>query len=291
VMESDYVGARLLGIHQEGPFFTYVRRGIFPPANLREPSVELAKKWTEAARGALRYTCMAPELPNALEVLDYYVENGIVVGLAHSDATYAQAVEAIDRGMSVTIHVGNALRPIHQREVSVWGASLLDDRISCEMICDYHHLSEEMIRMTIKMKGYEKIHMISDCGGFAGMPAGKYDMNGRIMYLEKSGLVRSEDGIVGGSSMYMLFGVQNLIETIGVPVKEVLRMSSLNPARILGLEHRKGSIAERKDADFVVITDDYKAVATYVEGVLTFNGESAASLGNPDFTKAMLEAF
>ena len=283
LMESEYPGARVLGIHMEGPFINPDRRGAFSDEGMTAPDLELCKAYYESSRGALKYMTLAPELPGNLEIIDYLCEKGVVVGAAHSMATYAETIAAIDRGLSVSIHTGNAMGPVHQREATLLGAFLLDDRVRCELICDFFHVCPETIRIFLKMKGKERMMMVSDSGATSGMPAGKYELPGEgAIYIEKDGLVHLENGTIAGSSLYVLYGIGNLVEKLGLPMEDVAIMSSLTPARVLGLEHKKGSIREKKDADFVVIDEDYKAIATYVEGTLAYDVNNHGELYNTE---------
>ncbi|MDL2225112.1 N-acetylglucosamine-6-phosphate deacetylase [Eubacteriales bacterium OttesenSCG-928-M02] len=291
LMETDYPGARILGLHMEGPFINPDRRGGFTDAGMTKPDLDLAKAYYESARGALKYMTLAPELPGNLEIIDYLVEKGVKVGAAHSNATYAQTMEAIERGLSISIHTGNAMGPMHQREVTVMGALLLDDRVDCELIPDFYHVCPEMIQVYLKMKGKERIHLVSDSGSISGVPAGKYQAEGRYIYVEKDGLVHLEDGTISGSSKYVLFGIQNLVEKLRLPLEDVVVMSGLNPARVLGISHKKGSLLEKKDADFVVIDDDYDVIATYVEGNMAYDRENPVQLLNPRYEERLVEAY
>ncbi|MBE5780457.1 MAG: N-acetylglucosamine-6-phosphate deacetylase [Clostridiales bacterium] len=291
-MKEKKPGARVFGLHMEGPFINPDRRGGFSDGGMNPPDFELCKAYYESSKGALKYMTLAPELEGNMEIIDYLVEKGVIVGVAHSNATYAQTVEAADHGLSIGIHTSNAMRPIHQREVSVLGGVLLDERIRCEVISDFYHVCPELITMIIKLKGKENVLLVSDSGSMSGAPAGKYmSSSGRPVYIEKSGLVHLEDGTISGSSKYVLFGIGNLVEKLGLPMEDVVIMSSLVPARVLGLEADRGSIKEGKYADFAVIDDNYDAIATYVEGSVEYDVNNKEELMNPEFKKNLVELF
>lgn len=291
-MKEYHPGAKMLGLHMEGPFINPDRRGGFGDEGMTAPDLDTCKAYYESSKGALKYMTLAPELAGNLEIIDYLVEKGVIVGVAHSDATYAQTVEAIDRGVSIGIHTSNAMRPIHQREVSVLGAVLLDHRVRCELIPDFYHVCPEMIQIILRMKGKENVLLVSDSGLMSGNPAGKYRYaDGRYVFIEKSGLVHLENGTISGSSKYVLFGIGNLVEKLGLPMEDVIVMSALVPARVLGLEATKGSILEGKDADLAVIDDNYESIATYVEGSLEYDVNHKEDLMNPEAKKYLVEAY
>jgi N-acetylglucosamine-6-phosphate deacetylase len=290
-IEEGYEGARILGIHLEGPFYNVIRHGGTAAEDVKPPSLDLMKRLWEAGRGHVTYMTIAAEVPGAGEVIDFCLQKGMILGIGHSDATYAQAIAAIDRGVRVAIHSFNAMRPIHQREVSLFGAVLLDKRIYNELIPDFYHVCPEMIRILLEMKPLDKILLMSDSDAMSAMKPGRYNIKGVINISEKSGLMHLEDGTINSSSKYVLYGIGNLVEKLGLPLQDVLRMSAKTPAEVMGIANRKGSVAIGKDADLAVIDDDYEAVATYVEGVLAFNRSTSPDLCNPKMDELLVEAF
>lgn len=279
VMEGEYEGARILGIHSEGPFFN--RSGENgTEKDFPKPSMETVERIWEKSRGKLRYMSFAPEVDGAYAVARYLQSKGVVVAAAHTNATAAQIYDAVRHGFSVSTHTGNAMRGIHHREVGALGAVLLEPDMYNELICDFFHICPDMIRIMFKLKSYDRFLLISDSTPLAGAKPGKYKAFGMEITVGEDGLVKNSEGRIFGSSKPVLYGIGNLVEKLGVPLEKAVIMASFIPARVFGLDGAKGSIKEGKDADFAVIDDQYNAVATYVEGQLAYSAESREALFN-----------
>lgn len=270
-------GARIMGIHSEGPWGSRVgEKGV----NTGYPAVDMAhaEKMVEAGCGKLKLVDIAPEVPGALEAIRYFKEQGITVGAYHTNANYAEANRGIDAGITVATHLGNVMTGLHHRDIGTLGACLTRPEVDCEVICDGLHISMEMIDIYFRIKDRSRFMMISDNVKYAGMPAGVYGgMSGdersdrKTIRITDDGFVLSETGRLSGSSKPILYGIGNLVEKLHIPLEEVVKMSGLNPARKYGFADRKGSLAVGKDADFVVIDDQYQVVETWREGGKIFD--------------------
>ena len=281
-------GANVAGVHFEGPYLNRVgEKGIRP----KTPTIDLdfVRRAIEAGSGHLRLMGLAPELPQSKEMINLLTENGVIAAFTHSDCNSTQAFAAFEEGITVATHLCNVMTGIHHRDVGGLGAALLDGRVTCELICDGLHVSNPMIEIVMRAKPHEKIMLISDCTGYSGAPTGTYrgflGHSGEVI-VDDLGFVREPGGRLRGSSQPVLFGIGNLVENVGIEIEDVLKMSSLVPARKYGFGDRKGSLSIGKDADFVVISDDYKALETYVEGRKVF--DRAAEAGKI-FNQRMLE--
>ncbi len=269
-------GAKVLGIHSEGPWGSRVgEKGV----NNGYPSVdlELACKMVDKASGLLKLVDVAPEIEKGLDAIDYFVSHGITVGQYHTNATYEESLKGIEHGTTVATHLFNVMTGLHHRDVGVAGASLLSDKVDCELICDGLHVSLPMIELAIKMKSHDRIMMVSDNTAFLGAPKGKYKGQEKDIGTDREeltvtdeGFVLSKTGRLSGSSKPVLYGMKNLVQKLNMDLVDVCRMSSFNPARKYGLVS-KGEIHEGKDADFVVIDENYNALYTYVEGRKVFD--------------------
>ncbi len=269
-------GAKVLGIHSEGPWGSRVgEKGV----NNGYPSVdlELACKMVDKASGLLKLVDVAPEIEKGLDVIDYFVSHGITVGQYHTNATYEESLKGIEHGTTVATHLFNVMTGLHHRDVGVAGASLLSDKVDCELICDGLHVSLPMIELAIKMKSHDRIMMVSDNTAFLGAPKGKYKGQEKDIGTDREeltvtdeGFVLSKTGRLSGSSKPVLYGMKNLVQKLNMDLVDVCRMSSFNPARKYGLVS-KGEIHEGKDADFVVIDENFNALYTYVEGRKVFD--------------------
>ncbi len=259
--------AEILGIHLEGPFISHARRGVHPPDAIAEPSLPAFQKFLQAADGCARILTLAPELPGALELVERARTAGLVVALGHTDATYEQAHEAIERGARHAVHVFNAMRPFSHRETGVLGAVLTDARVTAEIIADGVHVDAAAIRLLLAAKGMEHVLLVSDGISATGMPDGTYRL-GMFDVLVAGGVAHSREGRLAGSTLTLDRAVRHIV-SLGVPLIEAVRMATLVPARRLGLEARKGVIAPGADADLVLLTSDLNVAGVMARGVMS----------------------
>ena len=286
---KDQDGSRILGIHSEGPWGSRVgEKGV----NTGYPSVdfEVAKQMVEDGKGHLLLVDVAPEVENALEVIQYFKSQGVNVGMYHTNANFEEANKGVDAGVSVATHLGNVMTGLHHRDVGTLGCGLLRDEVDCEMICDGLHISLPMIQIYLKVKDHNQLFMISDNVSYAGLPVGRYkgmaDVGDRaFINVTEEGFVLSDTGRLSGSAMPVIYGIQNLVEKLGVPMEECCKFFCYNPIRKYSDPNKKGSLKEGKDADFVVISDDYQVIATYSEGRMIFDREKDKIESNPEFMK------
>lgn len=284
--EKEVIGAEILGIHSEGPWLNRVgEKGI--RTGWPEISVDKAKEMVESAKGWLKLVAIAPEIPGAYEVIDYFLSQGITVAAAHSDNKYKQAMEAYDRGVSVATHLGNVMTDIHHRDVGGIGAGLLNDKVTCEMICDGMHNCNEMLQIYLKVKDHSKLEMISDCTPLSGAPVGTYNAYGMTVNVTPEGFLLTDTGRLMGSSQPVIYGIRNLVTNLGVSLEECLKMACLNPAIKYGFADRKGTIEVGKDADFVVIDDDFKAVDTYSRGKCVYSRDRDGRIFNDTYIEGL----
>lgn len=261
-------GAKILGIHAEGPFLNLKRKGGMSANNIIEPDIQKLERLIAHSKGFLKIVTVAPELPGATELIRYAAEKGIMVSLGHTDATYEQACAGIEAGATQATHAFNAMRPYNHREPGVLGAVLNYEDVTCEMICDYIHLHPVTCEMIYRLKGADRIRMISDSENVAGIEISEYEANGMMLYV-KHGVVRLADGTIAGSTKTLMDGVKNLLNA-GIPMGDVVKMASYNPAKSLKLENQTGSIAVGKCADLVVLNKEYEVEYTFVNGVCVY---------------------
>ena len=276
----------LLGLHLEGPYFDMVEKGAQPDQYIQNPRPEHYMKVMERADGCIKRWSLAPELPGAEETIKYLTSAGVRVAAGHTNATYDELIRGVDWGVSSIAHAGNAIRMIHQREPGVLGAMLLEDRLFCELICDFIHLHPQFVRLVINNKGTDRIVMVADTSDMAGMETGIYDTKPRVTEMTPEGVVYIYGSdVMNGSSKYVLNGVENLVERLGYPMEEVAKMSSLNAARLLGMERERGSIRVGKYGDFTILTDDYEVLYTISEGVVVYDAQRDDACLNPELLK------
>ena len=263
VMKQSSDGAKVLGIHNEGPFVSFKRTGAMQPPEVT-CTAELAAAMAQAGDGALKLVTIAPERENALEAIAFWTANGINASMGHTDATYAQTLAGIDAGARRATHVFNAMRPLSHRETGVLGAVLTDDRVCCELIADFVHLDPAAVELVYRAKGADNITLISDAGAQSGLPDGDYVVGGRVRHV-RGGLCVTDEGVICGSCFSMLKGAQNL-RSLGIPLEEIAVMASRNPARALGADDRLGSIDIGKEADVIVVDDNFNIRAVFING-------------------------
>ena len=257
--------AQPLGIYFEGPFLNVIRRGAHPEAEIQKPSVQLCKNFLDAAQGTALALALAPELDDALPVLQYARGRGIRVGIGHSNATYEEAERAIDAGATHAVHIYNAMRPFTHRDTGIIGAVLTDDRLSAELICDGLHVEPAAVRLVVRAKGMDRIILVTDSLSATGMPDGAYQL-GQFKVNVVGGVCRTAEGNLAGSSITLQQALRNLMHFTGQTFKDCLPCATLNPARLLGLEKQKGVIACGADADLAILDGDYVVQGAYVRG-------------------------
>lgn len=289
VAEKEVTGAKILGIHSEGPWGSRVGEKGDPKNTYYKPvDLNYAKKMVEEGRGWLKLVAIAPEVDNALDAIGYFKSVGVTTSAYHTNANYEQANIGIDNGISVATHLGNVMTGLHHRDVGTMGACILRDEVTCELICDGLHVSLPMVKLVLKMKDHDKIMMISDNVGFAGAPVGHYqgtkdnaNNDRKTIYVTEDGFVVSESGRLSGSSKPVMYGIKNLVEVLGMNLDDVVKMSSYNAAKKYDLKQR-GSIALANYADFVVIDDNYDVLATFVEGRKVYDRANTKIEINPN---------
>jgi N-acetylglucosamine-6-phosphate deacetylase len=221
----------------------------------------------ESSQGKLKMVSLAPETSGALEVISYLVSEGITVAMAHSNGTFEEAKAGIDYGVTVATHLYNGMRNFSHREPGIIGASLTDDRVYCELIYDRIHLHDAAVKMAIKMKGIEKIILVSDAMRAAGLEDGDYELGGQKVIV-KDGAARLVNGSLAGSTLNLRDAVYNMVHKLHIPIQDAIRIASLSPAEAIGVDKYKGSIEIGKDADLLLLDEGINIAASIVGGNL-----------------------
>lgn len=261
--KREVIGAKLKGINLEGPFISLSKSGVMNPPDIQCDAVQIEILAREA-EGLLKLMTLAPERENAKDAITEALAQGIKISLGHTEATYSQAMSAINSGASRATHIFNAMRPLYHRETGVLGAVLTDDRINCEMICDLVHLDAPAIKLVYKAKGCENITLVSDTGYMSGLGDGEYIVDNRLRIV-KDGVCRNPDGRIAGSCVSMLAGAKNLL-SLGIPLEEISVMASLNPAKALDIQEETGSIKIGKSADLIICDKALNIKSVIIDG-------------------------
>jgi N-acetylglucosamine-6-phosphate deacetylase len=257
-------GAVPLGLHLEGPFLSYKKRGVHPPEYLQAPSIELFDRFWEAARGNIRLITIAPELAGALELIKHASSRGVRVSLGHSDATAAETHAGIAAGGVSATHTYNAMRGLEHREPGMLGVVLDEENLFAEIIADGHHVDPTAVRIFWHCKGAARAILITDGLSATGMPEGHYTLGG--FDVEVVGGVGMHDGIVAGSVLTMDRAVHNFAAFTGAPLATVTRLATTNPAALTGFAQSHGAIATGRRADIVAFSPEGQLVATCIAG-------------------------
>jgi N-acetylglucosamine-6-phosphate deacetylase len=266
--KDDGLQALPLGIHLEGPFLSHKRRGVHPPQNLLEPTIEIFERLWQAAHGLVRMMTIAPELPGAIEVIAEAARRGVCVSIGHSDAVTETAQAAVKAGARHATHTFNAMRPLDHREPGILGEALTSERLSADIIADGIHVAPEVVKLFLRAKGLERAVLITDATAAAGMPDGIYQL-GPIEVEVKNGrcTVQGETGDkLAGSVLTMDRAVRNVTKFADWSLREAVRAATLNPAMAAGLPSH-GQITPGAEANLVVLSADGEVRKTIVRGI------------------------
>jgi len=267
-------GAEVLGVHIEGPYFSREKPGAHRLDLIRNPQREEWQHFLQVP-GLVTQITVAPELPGALELIDACVDRGIRVSGGHTDAWDEEAAAAFAHGLRQATHTFNCMSSCRRRgpyRVAGFLEFVMSEpEILCELIADARHVSPTLMRMLYNAKGPDGIALITDAAGGAGLAEGETFRIGEIEGVVRDGVGVTADGRALASSIASMSDcVRNMVQLVGVPLFEAVRMSTLNPARALGLGGRKGVLAAGADADLVVLDDELNVTRTIVGGRTVF---------------------
>ncbi|RJP65691.1 MAG: N-acetylglucosamine-6-phosphate deacetylase [Ignavibacteriales bacterium] len=268
-IEKDLEGANLLGFHLEGPFINYNKRGGLDPASIYNSSPEKLEEVLQVTNDNLRMMTIAPELPGNLEIIKELRRNNIVPAFAHSEADFEETKKGFDAGINHVTHIFNAMLPLHHRNPGPLAAIFENKEVSAQIISDGHHLHPAIVKILYKFLGADRCICITDGVQAIGLPEGNYVYNGRE-YTSKNGAARYLDGTLIGSAMSLANIALKFWKFTGCSFDEAINSASKNPAVLLGIYDRKGSIDINKDADLIVFDKDYSIYATIIGGKVVY---------------------
>lgn len=262
-------GARVEGIHLEGPFIAAAHKGAQPLEYVAVPDATVFDSYNEASGNAIKIVTLAPEVEGADALIRHLNEQGVVASIGHTGAKYADIVKAVEAGAKDVTHTYNAQTALHHREIGTVGSAMLVDDLNCELIADTIHVSVPAMQLLVKNKPADKLTLITDAMRAKGIPDGVSELGGQTVYV-KNGEARLEDGTLAGSVLRMNRAVQNVVEKVGVPFTQAVDYATKNPAKTLGIYDVTGSIKVGKRADFVVINDKYDVLLTVRDGEIIY---------------------
>lgn len=258
-------GAELIGIHLEGPFLAKEYKGAMPEYLLRSFDIDLLREYQERSGNRIRYLTAAPEVDGIAGGIKAIRELGIVVSLGHSGADYDTAMRAIENGAGAATHTFNAMKLLHQHQPAIMGAVMESD-VYCEAICDGRHLHPAVVRLLIKTKGLDRVVAVTDSIMAAGLPDGRYKLGVNDVVVEDGDAKLAESGVRAGSTLTQDVALRNLLKFTKRPLEEILPLLSENPARLLSIYDKKGSIEDGKDADLVLLDKNNEVAGVFVMG-------------------------
>ena len=262
-------GARVVGVHLEGPFIAAAYKGAQPLEYVKAPDIAAFDGYNAASGNAIRIVTLAPEVDGADEFIRHLTAQGIVSSIGHTGAKYPEIEKAVANGASNVTHTYNAQTALHHREIGTVGSAMLLDDLNCELICDTIHVSVPAMRLLVKNKPLDKLSLITDAMRAKGIPDGISELGGQVVYV-KNGEARLEDGTLAGSVLRMNRAVQNMVEKVGVPFTQAIDYATINPARMLKIDNETGSIEVGKNADFTVLNANYDVVMTIRGGKVIY---------------------
>jgi len=253
-----------LGIHLEGPFISHEKRGVHPPENLLPPSPQAFDRFWQASAGNISIMTIAPELPGAVETIQYARTLGVHSSLGHSNATYQEALSGISAGADHATHTFNAMRTLDHREPGILGAVLEDNELTADIIADGIHVHPNVLKLFLRSKGADRAILITDAISATGMPDGVYSLGGLEVQVSNG---RCEfRGKLAGSVLTLDRAIRNVMSFAGWQLQQAIKLATLNPAKRLGISNQRGLLAPGRRADLVVLTPEGEVAHTIIGG-------------------------
>lgn len=247
------VGAKVLGVHLEGPFLAPEYVGAQRKECIIAPNIRLLKHWQEASNHIIKMVTIAPEQQNAIEFIEYCQAHNIIASFGHSAANYQQTIDGIDAGITHATHLFNAMRGIHHRKPGAVTAILLRDEVYAELICDNKHLSPAIIDLSYRQKTADKLILVTDATRAQCMTNGEYELGGqKIILNDKS--VRLTDGTLAGSVLTLPEAIVHTLAATRCSLNDIVKMTSANPAKQLGIA----------PLGHVLFSEAFKLIDTYL---------------------------
>lgn len=253
----------VLGIHFEGPYLAVDRRGVHDARYLRAPDPDLLELVTRRALGVVCVTLAPERVPEG--TIAELVAAGVRVSLGHTQASYERARAALDEGATGFTHLFNAMSVLTSREPGVVGAALTDRDSFSGIIVDGHHVHAETLKIAIRARGVAGMMLVTDAMSLVGTDLDRLELDGR-MIVREGGRLTTADGVLAGSNLDMASAVRNVVDRLGLPLADALRMASGNPLAFLGLDADRGRVAPGHRADLVVLDSALRVRRTFIAG-------------------------
>jgi N-acetylglucosamine-6-phosphate deacetylase len=264
-------GARIEGIFFEGPWFTEKYKGAQNPSYMGDPDIDELERWLDIMEGLPVKVAIAPERAGACAFTGEARAMGATVALAHSNATYAEAMRCVEAGANIFVHTYNGMSGLHHREPGMVGAAFTSKNTFAEVICDGHHVHPVSVDVLMRAKGKDHTVLITDCMRAGGMPDGNYTLGEFPVVVEHGTARLQEGGNLAGSILSLAHAVKNVVDWGLATPEEAIAMATVNPATSVGVEDTCGQILPGRDADLAIFDFDMNHVATYLGGELVYD--------------------
>ena len=264
-MEKSVGGARVLGAHMEGPFINLKYKGAQNPEFIVKPTYNFVEKYIDA----IKIISYAPEVDTDFSFTkDIKEKSDTTLSICHTNCSYELGKKYVDMGVSNITHLFNAMTPLNHREPGIVGLALMTD-VYCELIADKIHVNKDIFQFVLKTKGKDRVILITDCMRAGCMKDGEYDLGGQKVIV-KDNAARLESGSLAGSVLSLNQAIYNFYENTDLELYETIQLASLNPARSINVDGRKGSLEIGKDADIAIFDENMNCYLTIVEGQLVY---------------------
>jgi N-acetylglucosamine-6-phosphate deacetylase len=270
-MDSSFSsGARLLGIHLEGPFISNKHVGAQPPEYVACPDVNVFNQYYEASGKSIKVVSLAPEVDGAEQLIKHLNKLNVVASAGHTDAGYDDIERARGWGLKNITHTYNAQKALHHREIGTVGSAMLFDDLNAEAICDTIHLSIPAIKLLIKNKPHDKFTLITDSMRAKHLCDGISELGGQEVIV-KNGEARLKNGALAGSVLKMNDAIKNLVTKAGVSFTDAIDFATANPAKNLKIFNEVGSIKVGKRADITILDkNSFEVLMTIRNGKVVY---------------------
>jgi|SRR5690625_63107 len=264
-------GAEMIGIHLEGPFIDKKKAGAQPVEHIIKPEINLYNRWQLLANGKIKTVTLAPEHDLDFQFTSELRRANLNVSAGHTDVSFSEMKKAVTAGVNQMTHLCNAMSGIHHQDIGAVGAAFILPELKAEIIPDGLHVDSAMLRLIYQNMGPERLLLITDSIRAKGLEPGEYDLGGQSVYYTGEH-VRLENGALAGSTLRMIDGVKQINTILEVTFHDIILMTSINPAKQVGVFDQKGSIAVGKDADLLLVDDDFNLKLTLKKGEIVYQG-------------------
>lgn len=266
-------GAEMIGIHLEGPFVEKSKAGAQPIEHIMKPDLDLFNQWQQLAHNKIKTVTIAPEHDQNYQFTSALRQASINVSAGHTDVNFSEIKEAVRHGVNQVTHLCNAMNGIHHRDIGVVGGAFLLEDIKAEVIADGIHVDPAMLQLIYQNVGAERLILITDSMRAKGLEPGNYELGGQPVHVTEDRAVLT-NGTLAGSVLRMIDGVKKIFSMRDVSFHDIILMASINPAKQVGVITEKGSIEIGKDADLLLVDDDFDLKLTFKKGKIVYRGVS-----------------